>query len=186
MADYLSREQFEDRLHHELGVKREGKKARHPVSGWKIEVGKHTRKVPGSSPPQEQIFDHGHFPGRGQQPRSAIMLPRDEGTRPIKHVYRGVSEEDFQGIQQRGTIHSDQRGNISQEEGTNSATDPRSAAAYLPQNGPGRILKIRVHPEDNWQVASDGYIKTHTPVPVDRIVRHTGVINKDQMGRFLT
>lgn len=187
MAEYLNREQFVDRVHRELGVKNEGnKETRHPKSGYKVEVGRRFRVVPGSSPPEQRVEDHGHFPGRGQTARPVMMLPNQLGTRPVKYVYRGVSEEDFQGIQQRGSMKSDERGNIACDEGTCASHDPFSAASYLPFRGAGRILKIKVHPDDNWRVDTrDNYIKTQNAIPAERIVRHTGVFNKDQMGRYV-
>ena len=63
----------------------------------------------------------------------------------ITHLYRGMSEVEFQEAKGRGSIQSDQRGVIEEGwEGTNAATNPASAHVYLPRQGTGRIVKMAV------------------------------------------
>lgn len=161
-------------LRHDLGVKRvDGKKARHPRSGFQVDVGVHPGSpVPGSSPPMQKMQNHGQA---GNRLWGMTALQPQVPDRPIKHVYRGVSEEDYQGIMARGHIQSDKRGNVCESEGTCASHDPRSAAVYGGDVSNFRVLKIRVHPDDGWHVPTTGdtYIKTHQPIPVDRIVRVT-------------
>ena|SRR5215831_12807502 len=162
-------------LRRELGVKREGpKRTKHPKSGFSVEVGRETRLQPGSSPPMLDVLEHGHFPGRGPVVRGLGMGPKKVGERAVKHVYRGVSEADYQGIMERGHMQSDQRGNVCSTEGTCATDDPRGAMVYGRDVRNYRVLKIRVHPEDEWKVdPRDSYIKTQQPIPIDRIVRVT-------------
>lgn len=85
-----------------------------------------------------------------------------------KYLFRAVSEEDFQRILKQGYIDTDQRGNISLEEGT--VTEMGDPGAYLPRDKPGRIVRIRYRDEDGWRVdPADHYIKTNQKVPVSRI-----------------
>jgi hypothetical protein len=74
-----------------------------------------------------------------------------------------------------GYMKSDGRMNLVPDEGTVASIEDPSW--YLPGglnsqpagDYPGRILKIRIHPDDGWHVGSDGYIKTSGEVPLDRI-----------------
>ena len=99
-------------------------------------------------------------------------------TRPIEHVYRGMSHEEWAGAQSRGYIRSDERGNIVPGwEGTNAGTEERTAHTYLNDNlnhGNGVVAKIAVHPDDGWFTSdADSYIRTRKRVPMSRVVSHT-------------
>jgi hypothetical protein len=108
------------------------------------------------------------------------MGGKNVGTEPIRHVYRGVSEDEFKNIQETGQIKSDMRGAISGLEGTNAAADPRDAVSYLPHGGSGRVLKIAVQPEDKWfTIRADQYLRTTSAVPASRIVAMSPVITKE-------
>jgi hypothetical protein len=98
------------------------------------------------------------------------------------HLFRGMSEDDFQSSKERGFIQSDGRGAISPDwEGTNAGTDPGTAYSYLPREGAGRIVKIKVHGDDGWFSSDvDSYARTRQPVPWDRVESHTSPINKSQ------
>ena len=167
-------------LRHDLGVKREEERtARHPRSGWNVPVGVNPGSpVGGSEPPVQEVHDYGHLPNRA----NGGMRP-NTSQRPIKHIYRGVSEGEYQNIQRTGAIQSDGRGNVADGEGTVASHSARAALYYARTSGasgPGtertahRVLKIAVHPDDGWKVDPvDQYIKTDRPVPASRIVRVT-------------
>jgi len=97
-----------------------------------------------------------------------------EGGR-VQHLYRGMSEGEFQEAKARGHIQSDERGVIQEGwEGTNAATDPASAHVYLPRTGTGRIVKMEAHEGDSWfSTPLDGYARTRAPIPWSRVVAHT-------------
>ncbi|CAB4193341.1 Phage head morphogenesis domain containing protein [uncultured Caudovirales phage] len=95
------------------------------------------------------------------------------------HLYRVISEADYQRITREGAINTDGRGNIDLSEGTVAARG-RIAWSYLgdiankgkkdnPTNQ-GRVVKIRIDPKDGWKQDRDGYWKTNQPVGSDRIV----------------
>jgi hypothetical protein len=110
----------------------------------------------------------------------APLVARD-GSVPT-HVFRGMSEEDFQASQKRGFIQSDGRGAIDPEwEGTNAGTDAGTAYSYLPREAPGRIVKIKASQSDGWFASDvDNYARTRQPIPWDRVESHTSPINKTQ------
>lgn len=146
----------------------------HPKSGYMVKSGLERRITP---PPEGEretplmftVTRHGES-----------MFPEKVGTEPVKFVYRGVSEEEWAQARERGFIQSDRRGVISEWEGTNAGVEPQTAVSYLPSNGVGRIVKIRVEPEDKWfAISHDGYARTREPVPLDRVVAHTPPILKD-------
>jgi hypothetical protein len=90
-----------------------------------------------------------------------------------------VSEDEYGFIQRQGVMQSHGKGNISEDEGT-CAMAHRSPHVYLPRTGTGRILKIKVHPDDGWKVDHDGYVKTTQPISKDRIVRATTPIQREE------
>ncbi len=105
---------------------------------------------------------------------SARKVPTGE-TRPIEHVYRGMSHEEWAQAQERGHIRSDARGAIAPEwEGTNAGLDEKTARGYRDSNsasgGRGVIAKIAVHPDDKWFLSDvDSYARTRNPVPLSRV-----------------
>lgn len=99
-------------------------------------------------------------------------------TRPIEHVYRGMSHAEWEGAQKNGYIKSDERGNIIPGwEGTNAGVEEGTAHHYLNDNwhkGNGVVAKIAVHPDDGWFTSdADSYIRTRKRVPLERVVSHT-------------
>jgi 8-oxo-dGTP diphosphatase len=156
-----------------------GRREKHPRSGFTVNVGEH-RQV--ARPPKGQeegpavwnITDHGELPNLPMLPQRNI---RQE---PIEHVYRGVSTDEWKQAQERGYLKSDQRGTIADWEGTNAATDPKSAMSYLPHNGGGHVLKIRVHPDEKWfTIPHDQYARTRERIPLDRVEHVSPLIHKD-------
>jgi hypothetical protein len=101
---------------------------------------------------------------------------------PVTHVFRGMSTDEFDQAQTRGFIQSDERGVISPGwEGTNAGLNPATANSYLPRQGPGRIVKIAVHPEDQWfSTDVDDYARTRAAVPFSRVEAFTSVMSKDR------
>jgi hypothetical protein len=93
----------------------------------------------------------------------------------ITHLYRGMSEEEFQTSKARGFIQSDQRGVIEEGwEGTNAATNPSTAHVYLPRTGTGRIVKMSVLNPHQWFASgNDSYARTREPIPWESVVAHT-------------
>lgn len=158
----------------------------HPVTGYMIKSGKELRvHHPVNEGPVGNeslgvegpaVFDVWHHPGLD---RSQGMFARKVGTEPIRHVYRGVSEDEWQQAQERGYIESDKRGTISPLEGTNAAVEPTDAVSYLPRQGQGRVVKIEVRPEDKWFIVSaDQYPRTRQRIPLDRVVTVSPPIRK--------
>lgn len=92
----------------------------------------------------------------------------------IPYAYRAISEEDWQGVLQRGSMKSDQRMNLGPEGTVAALEDP---SFYLPgklaSDNPGvyqgRIVKIRLDAEDGWKLDRDGYVKTQQEIPLERI-----------------
>ena len=95
----------------------------------------------------------------------------------ITHVFRGMSEDEFQQAKGRGYIQSDERGAIEPGwEGTNAGVEAATAHSYMPRRvvGGGRIVKMAVHQGDNWfQSNVDSYARTRSQIPWDRVVAHT-------------
>lgn len=104
--------------------------------------------------------------------RSMAKTPTGE-TRPIEHVYRGMSHEEWAQAQERGHLRSDARGAIDPKwEGTNAALDPKSAHYYRNTTGDGTgvVAKIAVHPDDKWFLSDvDSYARTRGTVPLSRV-----------------
>ncbi len=138
---------------------------------------------------QQLERDLGVFPQRAGDPRGTTRLDPETGRlvdvtynrfnnaevvpgsdRPLDFVYRAVSGDELRRIQETGAIRSDGRMNVLDSEGTVAkAIEP--PVYYLPQQGEGHILKIKVDPADGWRIDSaDGYVKTNRPIPADRIV----------------
>jgi len=157
----------------------EADRARHPRSGYMVEVGKERRvhQPPASAvhdskslgpegPAVFDVIDHGTL----AQGENLLVYPKHAGTEPIKHVYRGMSAAEWDQAQARGHIASDERGAISPLEGTNAAADPRDAVSYLPGSGEGYVAKIAVNPADKWfTIHADDYLRTRKPIPLDRV-----------------
>jgi len=118
--------------------------------------------------------------------RSLIPGATVIGQEPLSHVYRGMSEEEFTHSQERGFIQSDERGVIQPGwEGTNASPDYGSAHSYLPPSGPGRIVKIAVHPDDQWFTSDIGdYPRTRAPIPWERVIAHTSTIDKSKYSKL--
>ena len=94
----------------------------------------------------------------------------------VAHLYRGMSEGEFQEAKGRGFIASDMRGtfDVPGGEGTNAGTDPATAHSYMPRTGTGRIVKIAAHQDDAWfETDTDNYARSRAQIPWDRVVAHT-------------
>jgi hypothetical protein len=160
-------------------------RVKHPRSGYMVETGIERRV---SRPPEPDhplrgadlgpegpatfdLRDYGD-PTKPGYNSLEYMGGKKAGTEPIAHVYRGMSQAEWDQARERGYLQSDARGDISALEGTNAAADPRDAVSYLP-NGPGVLAKIAVRPEDKWfTIGADDYLRTREKIPLDR-VEHT-------------
>jgi hypothetical protein len=158
----------------------EARQEKHPKSGHNVDVGERRRldhvadDVPDyagerplsewSAPARLKVVDFG--PDALHRP----MLPTTVGYEPLQHVYRGVSMEEYHQAKERGYLQSDLRGVISANEGTNAATDPRSAISYLPPGQRGMVLKIKARPEHDWRmIHADDYVRTANPIPMSDV-----------------
>jgi hypothetical protein len=141
--------------------------AKHQVFNPVIHGG--VEKNPGGhveGPPVFQNFDE------STMPRTNL------GTSPITHVYRGMTEAEWNQAQQRGYISSDMRGVIAGWEGTNAGASAGTAVSYLPRNGKAIVAQIAVRPEDGWFTSdADDYLRTRNQVPLDRVLATTGLLN---------
>lgn len=115
-----------------------------------------------------------------------VPLRRVPGSeRPLPAVFRIMDEREYQQALQRGYIQSDQRMNLS-DEGT--VTSTRSTGVfYAPWHAgtqgadpQARIVRIRMDPADGWQTDTDGYVKTHQQIPIDRIEQATEPFTKPE------
>jgi hypothetical protein len=159
----------------------EAEQVPHPRTGWDVDKGEELRlhhPEEGEGPAHFEVWDHGdpeHMTGM-----QSLQYPKKTGeTRPMKHVYRGVSADEWRQARQRGYLQSDQRGTIADWEGTNAAIEPKSAVSYLPHRATGHVLKIRVHPDDGWFThKADSYVRTRERIPLDRVERVSPAITK--------
>ena len=95
--------------------------------------------------------------------------------RPPQYLFRAVSEDDWQQVVRRGYMKSDERMNLSPDEGTVAAIN--NPSFYLPghlhsQQGRthvGRIARIDYTDDDGWYSDHDNYAKTQERVPLERI-----------------
>jgi hypothetical protein len=157
----------------------------HPKSGWPVEVGLERRLA---RPPEGRDEGPAEFDVTDYGPaESRHMFGKPAGREPVRHVYRGVSTDEWKQARERGYIQSDQRGTIGDWEGTNAGDDPRTAVSYLPRGGTGHVLKIRVHPDDGWfTYRHDSYLRTRHPVPLDRVEAVSPPITKDDKFGHIT
>mgnify|MGYP001035778959 CR=1 FL=1 len=159
--------------------------SREQFAQWRPAVGRHV-EVQQALPfeGKHQAMGFKEFPMKEEQV-APVMDPMSEAharsmqkaptgeTRPIEHVYRGMSHEEWNQAQERGHLRSDARGAIAPEwEGTNAALDPKSAHYYRDTTGGGKgvVAKIAVHPDDKWFLSDvDSYARTRSTVPLSRV-----------------
>lgn len=127
-------------------------------------------------PALRTVSHYAEIPGAREQP------VQTESGAPPTHLFRGMSEDEFQEAQSRGFIRSDERGVLTEGwEGTNAGTSPGTARYYLPHDKPGRIVKIAHHPDDEWFATNtDTYARTRAKIPWERVVAHTESIPSDE------
>jgi len=106
------------------------------------------------------------------------------GQEPPSHLFRGMREDEWKQAQERGYIQSDGRGAIEPEwEGTNFATNIQTANSYMPRDVPGRIVKVRHDPADQYFTATtDDYARTRARVPIDRVEAVSEPYSHQQFG----
>lgn len=167
----------------------EPRQVRHPRSGFMVDAGlgrspyhpprtEHGNDSLGTEGPAVfTVKDYGDPTAPGH---NSLLYPKDAGTEPIRHVYRGVSEAEWQQAQQRGYLKSDARGTISELEGTNASADPHDAVSYLPRTGRGRVLKIEVRPSEQWfTINADQYLRTRQEIPLGTVSAVSPVLAKE-------
>lgn len=117
-----------------------------------------------------------------------MVVEVEDSRRVMPYVYRVMDEREWAQAQDRGFIQSDQRMNLGAE-GTVASYDS-TGSFYLPPRGSGasaaRIARISVDPEDGWFMGSDGYVKTHRRVPIERVSAITQrlIVEEDDLGMF--
>ena len=102
-----------------------------------------------------------------------------------KVLFRGVSLEDWKRIQRQGFINSDMRGSIVETEGINLGQIPSTASYYLPHGKEGFILAISPEKLDLYML-NDEYIRVFEPIPLDNVVKVSGIFIKNDQGGILT
>lgn len=178
----VSNEELEAQLNSWFQPKQLEQQFTHPETGFGVTYGDRYRLAPAPGATPQQPYPPGvnewpaewavddHLP----QDHQGYRFPnRDVRREPIEHVYRAVHPDEWAQAQQRGYLQSDQRGTISDWEGTNAGLDPRTAWSYLPRGqygNSGHILKIRTHPDDGWfATPHDDYVRTRNQIPLDRV-----------------
>jgi hypothetical protein len=122
------------------------------------------------------------------EPLGGFVYAKVGSARPPEYVFRAVSEEDWQAIQERGFIQSDQRMNLGDEGTVAALSDPTwylpgGLASNPPGTYTGRLLRIRYSDEDGWiHDPADGYVKTQQPIPIERIDMVSPPIERDVTG----
>jgi hypothetical protein len=105
------------------------------------------------------------------------------------HVFRSMSEDEYQAGMKQGYFQSDQRNNWRQQmqkesrpnwheapiEGTVAAVT--AYTGYLPEDQPGRVVKFDTSKHEGWEVhphvPEGDYIRTMGRIPADSIVATT-------------
>ena len=115
-------------------------------------------------------------------------IPQEDTFVPIEYAYRAISEEEYQGALKQGYFQSDQRMNLSMDEGTVAALQdpsyylPGKLASDKPGTYRGRIIKIRL--TDKWRRDTDGYMKTSERIPLDEIVQTSPLLEGQRETRL--
>jgi 2'-5' RNA ligase len=115
-------------------------------------------------------------PGSGVRPYHVV--PGSQ--RPPPHVFRAVSEADYQRMRSQGLLDTDGRANLAAAEGM--VTEVGNPVAYLPSTGQGRILRIRYDPADGWSAdPADEYVKAgRAKIPFGRVDLVSPVIDRER------
>jgi hypothetical protein len=156
----------------------------HPDSeGVRQELLRLAPSYPGS--PKKRRWVHEHEDGS-----LTHKIVHDDGSEthvPVTHAYRAVSEDDFHRMREQGHLDTRGEGNMyrsgEQAEGMVASAHPY-IHSYIPYDKPGRVLKIKVRPEDGWRKHYiDGDYYLHTPsanhkIPWDRVEDHSVQMEK--------
>lgn len=108
-------------------------------------------------------------------PKPYTRSPDPATERPLEYGFRAISEDEWNYIKTNGHLKSDERMNLSPDEGTVMSKDnpsfylPGKLASDQPGVYTGRIIRVRLRPEDGWRYDHDGYLKTKKPVPITQI-----------------
>jgi hypothetical protein len=94
-------------------------------------------------------------------------------------LFRGVTKEDWERIQNQGYIDTDGRGVISPEEEINLSTSVVTAETYIPHGKQGVVLAIDPNGLDLFMIGADDYLRASGRIPIDNVVKVSGPIGKD-------
>ena len=94
-------------------------------------------------------------------------------------LFRGVTKEDWERIQNQGYIDTDGRGVISPEEEINLSTSVVTAETYIPHGKQGVVLAIDPTGLDLFMIGADDYLRASGRIPIDNVVKVSGPIGKD-------
>ena len=106
------------------------------------------------------------------------MLYEIPGTeRPATTVFRIMDIEEWNQAKERGYFQSDGRMNLVEAEGTVWSTRTTGTFYAPPVGHTGVIVRARMDPADGWfmdmqengRTSVDDYVKTHAPIPFDRV-----------------
>lgn len=162
-----------------------GRFMKHPKSGFNVEVPGLVypetvmHDPSGQKPPRVRDVTNGagFAPPPGHEDAKSLGYGKYQvgEERPPDYLFRAVSEAEYQGILKNGYMQSDQRMNLSNDEGTVVAfSDPRyylpgALASDKPGTYEGRVIRIKYRDEDGWRHDTDDYVKTSQRVPLSQI-----------------
>jgi tRNA nucleotidyltransferase/poly(A) polymerase len=157
------------------------------IGGVQTHVGKDADNRPilydVTAVPGKEAYDRGSglrvIAGNRNQAMDKPHVRVEGSDRPLPYVFRVISEEDWQTVLETGVMRSDGRMNLA-DEGTVTSDD--STGTFYMVRGGNRVVRIRVEPEEDWRVDTDGYVKTHRPIPIDRIDLVTPTLDYDPDG----
>jgi GNAT superfamily N-acetyltransferase len=132
----------------------------------------------------DQLEQAGYeFRGLGMNAmRPLVKVPGSE--RPLSHVYRTMSEGEWQDALKNGYIKSDGRMNLTDNEGTCTSQD---MSTFYAVPGKNRIVRIKHDPSKGWwQDTADTYIKNPNPIDLATVEMVSPAINMDEGNRKIT
>ena len=117
----------------------------------------------------KQVSENGHLY------REDYNMFEDKKTKiEVKYLYRAINQKEYDFIQKNGYIKSNGNMNLTDVEKDITCYKDKSPMVYLPKEGNGYILKIKIKPENNFFYDSDEYAKTKNKIPASQIVEING------------
>ncbi len=93
-------------------------------------------------------------------------------------LFRGVTRDDWDRMQDQGYLDTDMRGAISRDEGMNMTHSTGTAAYYLPDGDEGVVLAIETKDANVFKIEPDEYLRTHDKIPIEKVVKVSRVLGK--------